>query len=139
MKLENVIYSGDNLTWQKKLTERHDRALRQLLDKAEVLREIFNFIKDKKLTGEQTQELVLTIKSKPRFTIEESYNCLRDRFKPKKDIIKKELVKIAIFEGTHLVKILNEIKPNKIEPNKREAIKATLLLIKKKIEEFLER
>jgi len=40
MKLENVIYSGDNLTWLKKLTEKHGRALRQLLDQAEVLRDV---------------------------------------------------------------------------------------------------
>lgn len=121
---------------QKKLSERHGRALRQLLDKAEVLREVFNFIKDKKLTGEQTQELVQTIKSKPRFTIEESFNNLKDSFKPKKEV-KKEPAKIAISEGTRLVKMLSEIKLSKMKPSEREALKATLLVIKKKIEEFL--
>lgn len=122
---------------QKKLTERHGRALRQLLDKAEILREVFYFIKDKKLTGEQTQELVQVIKSEPRFTIEESYNCLKSVPKLKKEVFKKEPVKIVISEGTRLVKMLSEIKLSKMKPNEREALKATLFVIKKKIEEFL--
>jgi len=120
---------------QKKLTERHGRALRQLLDKAEVLREVFNFIKDKKLTGEQTLGLVQAVKSEPRFTIEESYNLLNEA--PKKEVIKKEPAKIVVSEGTHLVKMLGEIKLGKMKPSEREALKATLLVIKKKIEEFL--
>ena len=121
---------------QKKLTERHGRALRQLLDKAEVLREVFKFIKDKKLTGEQTQELVKTIKGKPRFTIEESYNSLKET-SLKKEKTQKEPVKIVVSEGTHLVKMLGEINLSKMKPSEREALKATLLVIKKKIEEFL--
>ena len=120
---------------QKKLTERHGRALRQLLDKAEVLREVFNFIKDKKLTGEQTLELVQKIKGEPRFTIEESYNLLSEA--PKKEVIKKEPAKIVVSEGTHLVKMLGEIKLGKMKPSEREALKAILMVIKKKIEEFL--
>jgi len=78
MKLENVIYSGDNLTWQKKLTERHGRALRQLLDQAEILREVFNFLKEKKLTGDQSLELVRKIKGEPGFTIEEIFNSSKE-------------------------------------------------------------
>jgi len=42
----------------KKITEKHGRALRQLLNKAEILREVANFIKEKKLTGDQSLELV---------------------------------------------------------------------------------
>jgi len=46
-------------------------------------------------------------------------------------------VKIVVSEGTHLVKCLSEMKLDKTKPSEREALKATLLVIKKKIEEFL--
>jgi len=121
---------------QKKITERHGRALRQLLDKAEILRGTFNFIKEKKLTGEQTQELVQIIKSEPRFTIEESFNHLKGGSKLRRGV-KKEPAKIAISEGTRLIKMLGEIKLGKMKPSEREALKATLMVIRKKIEEFL--
>lgn len=123
---------------QKKLTERHGRALRQLLDKAEVLRETFNFIKEKELTGEQTLELVQVLKSEPRFTIEESYLHLKESSKDKKAAVKREPVKIAIFEGMHLVKTLEKIKLSKMKSSDQESLKATLMVIKRKIEEFLE-
>ena len=78
--IENNI--GDNFSIRLinakfPIDERHRRALRQLLNQAEVLREVSNFIKEKKLTGEQTQELVQTIKSQPRLTFEESYQKLK--------------------------------------------------------------
>jgi len=123
---------------QKKLTERHGRALRQLLDKAEALRETFNFVKEKELTGEQTLELVQALKSEPRFTIEESYHHLKETSKDKKAVAERGPVKIAIAEGMHLVKMLGKINLGKMKSSEKEALKATLLAIKSKIEEFLE-
>lgn len=107
-----------------------------LLDKAEVLREVFNFLKEKKLTGEQTQELVRVVKSEPRFTTKESYNHLKETT-PKKEKANKEPVKIAISEGMHLVKTLEKIKLEKMKAGDKEALKATLMVIKKKIDDFL--
>ncbi len=58
---------------EKILTERHGRALRKILDRGDILRDLFKFVTEKKLTGEQTLELVQVLKSEPRFTIEESF------------------------------------------------------------------
>jgi len=57
----------------KILTERHGRALRKILDRGDILKDVFKFVIEKKLTGEQTLELVQTLKSEPRFTIEEAF------------------------------------------------------------------
>jgi len=122
---------------QKKLTEKHGRALRQLLNQAEVLREVVAFLKDKKLTGDQSLELVRKIKSEPRFTIEESYNQLK-RPPQNKEILKKEPIKLAISESMHLIKTLEKVKLDKLKAKEKEALKATLIVIKNKIEKFLE-
>jgi len=123
---------------QKKLTERHGHALRQLLDKAEVLREVFNFIKDKKLTGEQTQELVQTIKSEPRFTMEEAYNKTSFLGKKNKEVTtQKEPFELLVSEGNKFLKILNKLDINNIEIKNKEFIKDNLLSIKRKIQNLL--
>ena len=122
---------------QKKLTEKHGRALRQIVDQEDKLSEVATFIKDNKLTGDQSLKLVRAIKSEPRFTIEESYNSLKET-SLKKEKTKKELVKMAIFEGIHLVKTLEKIKLNKMKSSEKESLKATLMVIKRKIDEFLE-
>jgi ParB family chromosome partitioning protein len=57
----------------KILTERHGRALRKILDRGDILKDVFKFVIEKKLTGEQTLELVQSLKSEPRFTIEEAF------------------------------------------------------------------
>ena len=124
---------------QKKLTERHGRALRQLLDKAEVLREVFNFIKDKKLTGEQTQELVRAVKEidgKPRFTIEESYNELKS-LNSKKIKTKKEDIETAILESKRLIKTLEKTKIIATNSENIESLKENLKELQKSIESFL--
>ena len=121
---------------QKKLTERHGRALRQLLDKAEVLRGVFDFIKDKKLTGEQTQELVQTIKSEPRFTIDESYNNIKA--KPAKlTPAKKDPLEIAILEAEKLIKTLEEIKPNTLNKEGKKNLHSKLLEVQNKIKAII--
>ena len=120
---------------QKKLTERHGRALRQLLDRAEVLRDVFSFIKDKKLTGEQTQELVQAIKSEPRFTIDEVYNNLITcRPKPK---IKKELVEIIVSISQSLIKNIHQLNINNLEDREKEELKKNLLAATKEIQNII--
>jgi len=118
---------------QKKITERHGRALRQLLDKAEILRGTFNFIKEKKLTGEQTQELVQVIKGEPRFTIEESYEQIKYNKKP---TIKnpKDNVEDLIISLEKVTKFLDKLQPGTISKEKRVKILSLFSLLKKKID-----
>ena len=126
---------------QKKLTEKHSRALRQLLDRAEVLREVVNFMKEKKLTGDQSLELVREIKSKPGFTMEESYNQIL-QFKnktSKNDIIKKEPLKILVNEGHKFLNILNTLNPEAITEEVKNLIKDNLVSIKNKIQLLLDK
>jgi len=123
---------------QKKLTEKHGRALRQLLDKAEVLREVFNFIKDKKLTGEQTLELVQAVKSEPRFTIEESYNELKN-LSSNKVKIKKESKDLLINECDRLLKTIRLLNLNNIKNNNPSSLKDKLFDVKNVIEDLLNR
>jgi len=120
---------------QKKLTERHGRALRQLLNKAEVLREVFNFIKDKKLTGEQTQELVREINGKPRFTIDE----LIQKWTPHKQKEKavKEPIDSALTESLRLIKIFEKLELKRILPEKKKVLRSNLIQIKEKIDSIL--
>lgn len=120
---------------QKKLTERHGRALRQLLDKAEVLREVFNFIKDKKLTGEQTLELVQKIKGEPRFTIDE----LIQKWTPHKQKEKavKEPIETALIESLRLIRIFEKLELKKLLPEKKKVLRNNLLQIKEKIDSIL--
>ncbi|MBM3701445.1 MAG: hypothetical protein FJW63_00395 [Actinobacteria bacterium] len=121
---------------KKKLTERHDRALRQLLDKAEVLREVFNFIKDKKLTGEQTLELVQKIKGEPGFTIEESYNELKN-LNSKKVKTKKEFPEIIVNECDRILKAINKFKSEAMDKSHKEILFNKLLKVKKSIDILL--
>lgn len=121
---------------QKKLTERHGRALRQLLDKAEVLREVFNFIKDKKLTGEQTLELVQKIKGEPRFTIEDAYNQLKES-KSQKERTKKEPLEMAIFEAKRLSRALEKIKQDELLKERLKELHKVLVEVQKRIKALL--
>ena len=125
---------------QKKLTERHGRALRQLLDKSEVLGEVFQFIKDKRLTGEQTQELVQAIKSQPRLTIEESYNIIKSEKKQepiKTESAKNDPVKTIVSEADKLIKTLDEIKPESLNEESKKKLHSKLLKVYSKIEKIL--
>jgi len=123
----------------KKLKGKHGRALRQLLDKAEVLRDVFSFIKDKKLTGEQTQELVQSIKSEPRFTIEVCFKELTQRThirqKPEPKTSSLELV---AAESKHLSKTLDKVLVTKLSQPERKILKESLLDIQKKISRLLD-
>jgi len=123
---------------QKKLTEKHGRALRQLLDQAEVLRDVFNFLKKEKLTGDESLELVRFVKGKPGFTIEESYNQWKES-EPKKEKIKVERhpVEIAISEGLRLSKTLENIRSEELTMTSKEELKEILLKVQSKIKDIL--
>lgn len=120
---------------QKKLNEKHGRALRQLLDQAEVLRNVFNFLKEKKLNGNDALELVRFVKGKPGFTIEESYTQWRD-LDLKKEKVRGEYnpVELIIAESKRLVKVLDKLELKMVpNDNNRLELRDTLLKTKDKI------
>ncbi len=121
---------------QKKMTERHGRALRQLLDKTDVLRDVFNFIKEKKLTGEQTLELVQKLKGEPRFTIEEVYSSLKSG--SLKADFKRESCQACLSIGQKLVKNLHSLKIDSLNNREKEELKKDLNKIVKEIQKFME-
>ena len=125
---------------QKRLSERHGRALRQLVDQDEKLIQTVVFIKDKNLTGEQTQELVQKIKSEPRFTIEEAYNIIKSEQKQetiKTDSAKNDPVKTIVLEADKLIKTLDEIKPEVLNGKSRKKLHSKLFKVYSKIEKIL--
>lgn len=117
---------------QKKLTEKHGRALRQLLDEAEVLRDVFQFMKVKKLSGDESLGLVRLVKSQPRLTIEESYTQWKDS-KPKKEKAFRQPVEILIAESERLVKTLDKINIDNIIKERREKLLKTLNEVQRKV------
>jgi len=125
---------------QKKLTERHGRALRQLLDKAEVLRDVFSFIKDKKLIGEQTQEPVQAVKSEPQYTIEDCFNNLSQRAQTgQKPRLAASPLALFETESKHLSKILDKVLISELSQPERNILKEGLREIQKKINELLDK
>jgi len=125
---------------QKKLTEKHGQALRQLLDKAEVLREVFNFLKEKKLTGDQPLELVRKIKSEPGFTIEESFNKTYSQNNKEKSFAKSpvDMIIATLKKLTNTIKKI-DIKSLKKTNRDRDNLRGNLLTVKNKIENLLEK
>jgi len=121
---------------QKKLTEKHGRALRQLLDQAEVLREVVNFLKNKKLTGDQSLELVRKIKGEPRFTIEETYKKLKETGN-KKEKKEKNPFDLLIFNGDKFLNSLNKINLKNIDNKQKDFFKNSLLSIEDRIKKIL--
>jgi len=120
---------------QKKLTEKHGRALRLLLDQAEVLRNVFQFMKVKKLSGDESLGLVRLVKSQPRLTIEESYNQWRSE--PKKEKTKRDPAKVAIDECAKLARTIEKLKLEEVSEDNRKSLEENLLRIQKKIEMIL--
>jgi len=123
---------------QKKLTEKHGRALRQLLDRAEVLRDVFNFLRKEKLTGDESLELVRVVKGKPGFTIEESYNQWKES-EPKKEQAEHErsTIELAVYRGKNLLRSLGEVNAQEIKKREVLELKEILCKIKKKIDDVL--
>jgi len=121
---------------QKKLTERHGRALKQLMDKPKALHDVYRFIEGEKLTGEQTQELVKIVKGAPRRTIEESYKQI-EKPEYKKTKVKKNPVEIAITESEHLIKTLEKIKTENLIKKGREELHSKLKEVQNKIKALI--
>jgi ParB family transcriptional regulator, chromosome partitioning protein len=106
---------------QKKLTEKHGRALRQLLDQAEVLRGVVAFLKDKKLTGDQSLELVRKIKSEPGFTPEEAFKNIGKEIKPKSEVVKNP--QEFIFEDVErLTKHIKKLRIEEVDKNEKKKL-----------------
>ena len=105
----------------KRLTEKHGRALRQLLDKAEVLREAFNFFKENKLTGEDSLKLVRQARGKPGFTIKEAFESLEKGTKPKAKEIKTPH-EIIFSDVERLTKNIKKLKLSDIDKKQKKKI-----------------
>jgi len=121
---------------QKKLTGKHGRALRLLLGQAEVLRNCYNFIKEKNLTSNESLELIEAVKGAPERTIEESYNELKN-LKSKKTKTKKEDIETAILESKRLIKTLGKNKLIETNSENIESLKENLKELQKIIENLL--
>jgi ParB family chromosome partitioning protein len=121
---------------QKKLTEKHGRALRQIVDQEDKLSEVATFIKDNKLTGDQSLKLVRAIKSEPRFTIEESYNTIK--VEPLKvSPTKKDPLEAVISEADKLIRTLEEIKPDTLKKEDKKNLHSKLLEMQKRIKTLI--
>jgi len=105
----------------KRLTEKHGRALRQLLDKAEVLREAFNFFKENKPTGEDSLKLVRQIRGKPGFTIKEAFESLEKGTKPKAKEIKTPH-EIIFSDVERLTKNIKKLKLSDIDKKQKKKL-----------------
>ncbi len=122
----------------KKLTEKHGRALRQIADQEDKLPEVAAFIKENKLTGEQSIELVRAIKGQPRLTIEENFNTIKTKpIKPK--TVKKEPLEEVIIEAEKLIKTLNEIKLINLNKEKKKSLQKKLLEVQSKIKTIIDK
>lgn len=122
---------------QKKLTEKHGRALRQLLDEAEVLRDVFQFMKVKKLSGDESLGLVRLVKSQPRLTIEESYDLLK-RGKTTKLIVERHPIDLIVNETEKLLKSLGNLKVKDISDSEQNLLRLNLLNIEKVVRSILD-
>jgi len=97
---------------------------------------VFSFLEEKKLIGDQFFKLVRKIKGEPGFTIEESYNELKN-LTPKKVKTKKEDIETAILETERLIKILEKIKLPEVTEEKNGYLKSILFELRSKIGNFL--
>jgi len=120
----------------KQLTEKHGRALRTIADQEDKLIEVVTFIKDKKLTGDQTINLVRAIKSEPGFTIEESYNTIKKE-PVKVAPPKKDPLETAISETEQLIKTLEDTKLIEAKSKNIKPLRDNLEKLQKTIESFL--
>jgi len=123
---------------QKKLTGKHGRALRLVLDKPEVLRDSYNFIKENKLASNESLELIKAVKGAPGRTIEKTYNKLKES-KPKKEKLKiaRSPIETAISESEHLIKTLEKIKTENLIKKGREELYSKLVEVQKRIKALI--
>ena len=120
----------------KRLTEKQWRALRQILKKADVLRDVFEFFKENKLTGDESIELVKAVKSEPGFTIKEAYDYWKES-EPKKEKIKRLPVEDVIFRSEYLLKTLNNLGPKDLSKTSADTLSEALNEVQKKIKDIL--
>ena len=120
---------------QKKITERHGRALRQLKDK-EKLKDVHGLIEEKKLTGEQTQEIVKRVKSAPRRTFKKVYEEFEESKTIKEKPIQEPLGPI-FEESNQLIKTLDNIKVEKLVKKGREELYSKLVEVQKRIKTLM--
>jgi len=120
---------------QKKITERHGRALRQLKDK-EKLKDVHSLIEEKKLTGEQTQEIVKRVKSAPRRTIKKVYEEFEESRTIKEKPIQESLGPI-FEESNQLIKTLDNIKVENLIKKGREELRLKLVEVQERIKTFI--
>lgn len=76
------------------------------------------------------------IKGEPRFTIEESYNELKN-LSSKKVKTKKEDIETAILESERLIKTLGKIKLPEVTEEKKRYLKSILFELRSKIGNIL--
>jgi len=123
----------------KKLTEKHGRALRKLLNNPKALRDVSIFVKEKKLTGDETIGLTKIIKSEPGFTIEKAYNELIElKIKNQKLKPKHSPVESAIIASRHLMNALEGVDYKKLKKTHQAEFKNSLIRIQQIIKELLE-
>ena len=122
---------------EKILTERHGRALRKILDRGDILRDVFKFVIEKKLTGEQTLELVQVLKSEPRFTIEEAFEKTSG-FKNTGAIEKKNEADLLLGSIKKFSSLITKFKKSGLTKEKRNRLIEVLLESRNKIDTLLE-
>ena len=123
----------------KKLTEKHGRALRKLLNNPKALRDVSTFVKEKKLTGDETVGLTKIIKSEPGFTTEKAYDKLIElKAKKEKPKPKHSPVESAIIASRHLVKTIEGIDYKKLKKTYQLEFKNSLIEVQQTIKELLE-
>ena len=122
----------------KKLTEKHGRALRKLLNNPKALRDVSIFVKEKKLTGDETIGLTKIIKSEPGFTMKKAYNKLIElKTKNQKLKPKHSPVESAIIASRHLMNALEGVDYKKLKKTHRAEFKNNLIKIQQIIKELL--
>jgi hypothetical protein len=107
-----------------------------LLDKAEVLRDVFKFLKEKKLTGDQSLNLIRLIKNQPRLTVEESYRDLLFSAKTKEKQ-PKDQVEAVISASDKLSKAIEKLDMKKLNKDITKSVKDRLMETKLLIERIL--
>jgi len=121
---------------QKKLTAKHGRALRLVLNKPEVLRDSYNFIKEKNLKSNESLELVKAIKGTPGRTIKEAYEKIEKQRKEKPKV-RRSPVETVITESDHLIKTLGKIEKENLIKKGREELCSKLVEVQERIKTFI--
>lgn len=125
---------------EKKLTEKHGRALRQLLKEPQILRGVHDILTREKVGGNDALGLVKYIKGQPGLTFEEVYNQWKET-EPKREKIKPARLPVerTILEGSRLAKWIAGLKLEELNQVQREDLKETMLVLERTIRYLLEK